>query len=150
MSISVQAQDFDMAAEIARIRESRHDEGQYDVGAICSFIGTVRHGPLTLEHYPGMTERALQDIHDQALNRFGLIRARLIHRFGPLQPGDQIVGVIALSRHRQAAFDATNFMMDRLKTDAPFWKLEEDKWVDQRSSDIEAAKAWHKTSDHED
>ena len=128
-----------MGAEIAALQS-----GRTDVGAICNFIGTVRDTPLTLEHYPGMTEQALQAIHDDALDRFGLIDARLIHRFGALQPGEQIVGVIALSRHRQAAFDAANFMMDRLKTDAPFWKLEGDTWVDQRQSDLEAAKTWHK------
>ena len=140
MTVSVQVEDFDMGSEIAALQKGRRD-----VGAICNFIGTVRDMPLTLEHYPGMTEQSLQAIHDEAMVRFDLLNARLIHRFGPLQPGDQIVGVIALSRHRQAAFDATTFMMDRLKTDAPFWKLEGETWVDQRQSDLEAARTWHKS-----
>lgn len=137
MSVQVQTEDFDLARELAELQA-----GRTDIGAVCTFTGTVRDVPLTLEHYPGMTEAALQTIHAEAMTRFDLLDAHLIHRHGPLQPGDNIVLVIALSRHRQAAFDAANFMMDRLKTDAPFWKLEDGEWVAQRQSDVSAAKAW--------
>jgi len=138
VSVSVQSHDFDLGAELQAL-----SAGRSDVGAVASFIGTVRDTPLTLEHYPGMTERALQDLYDAAMDRFDLQAARLIHRYGPLQPGDQIVLVLALSRHRQAALEATSFLMDRLKTDAPFWKLEGETWVDQRQSDLDAATTWH-------
>ena len=140
MSVRVQAEDFDIGAEIEALRQ-----GRTDIGAICSFVGTVRDVPLALEHYPGMTERALEQIYIDAQDRFDMIRGRIVHRFGPLQPSDNIVLVIALSRHRQAAFDAANYMMDRLKTDAPFWKLENDTWVEQRAGDVAAAKSWHQS-----
>jgi len=137
MSVRVQREDFDGAAALAALQM-----GRTDAGASCTFIGTVRDVPLTLEHYPGMTERCLEAIAAEARRRFGLLDACLIHRYGPLQPGEQIVLVIALSAHRQAAFDAANYMMDRLKTDAPFWKLEDGGWVAQREGDIAAAQAW--------
>ena len=137
MSVRVQSEDFDLAKELAELQA-----GRTDVGAICTFTGTVRDVPLALEHYPGMTEAALQAIHQDAMARFDVLDASLIHRYGPLEPADNIVLVIALSRHRQAAFDAANFMMDRLKTDAPFWKLEEGEWIEQRKQDIEALKRW--------
>ena len=138
MSVRVQTVDFDIGQEIAALTK-----GRCDGGAISSFIGTVRDVPLVLEHYPGMTERALKDIHHQALTRFDLLGARLIHRTGALNPGDQIVLALALARHRQAALEATSFMMDQLKTVAPFWKLEAGKWVTPRTRDQEAAKTWY-------
>ena len=137
MSVRVQTEDFDLAQELAEIRA-----GRTDAGAACIFTGTVRDVPLTLEHYPGMTEAALQAIREAALDRFDLLDARLVHRSGPLQPGDNIVLTITLSRHRQAAFDAANFMMDRLKTEAPFWKLEDGNWVERRPEDRAAADRW--------
>lgn len=137
MGVSVQGEDFDLGQEIAALTT-----GRTDLGAVASFIGTVRDVPLNLEHYPGMTERALQDIYEAAIRRFDLRAARLIHRYGPLQPGDQIVLVIACSAHRAAALQAIEFIMDRLKTDAPFWKLEGDQWVDARESDTRARNRW--------
>ncbi|MGF1444763.1 MAG: molybdenum cofactor biosynthesis protein MoaE [Pikeienuella sp.] len=147
--ISVQSEDFDIGAEMARLTE-----GRLEIGAVASFTGLVREiggaGKLSgmeLEHYPGMTERALSQIAAEAAERWPLAGLRLIHRVGPLAPGDRIVLVLAASRHRQAAFDAAAFVMDYLKTRAPFWKRETTAdggavWVDARDSDTTAADKW--------
>src|SRR6478752_8540845 len=146
MTVRVQTADFDIAAEIARLRE-----GDRSVGAIASFIGTVRDvndastiTGLTLEHYPGMTEAALEEIVAEARHRFGIRDALVIHRVGALAPGDQIVLVAVTSAHRGTAFDACEFVMDWLKTRAPFWKKERlpdgERWVEARASDDEAAR----------
>jgi molybdopterin synthase catalytic subunit len=148
MSVRVQTADFDVAAEIAALRA-----GDARVGAVASFIGTVRDvndgsrvGTMTLEHYPGMTEGALEAIVGEARGRFDLFDALVIHRVGTLQPTDQIVLVAVTSAHREQAFDACRFIMDYLKTRAPFWKKEAtdagERWVDARVSDDAAAKRW--------
>lgn len=149
IAVSVRREDFDIAAEIAALTA-----GRADVGAVATFTGLVRDvaGGLTgfeLEHYPGMTERALEDIAADAAARFPLQGLRIIHRYGPLSPGDRIVLVVAASRHRQAAFDGCNFVMDYLKTRAPFWKRETTAdggagWVDARDADHEAAERWRR------
>ena len=146
--VSIQAADFDVAAEVARLRA-----GDAGVGAVASFIGTVRNAndgsgvvALELEHYPGMTERAIEAMIDEALQRFGVRAARVVHRVGPLEPGDQIVLVVVTASHRGAAFQACEFLMDYLKTQAPFWKKETTpegaRWVDARSSDDAALARW--------
>jgi len=148
MTVRVQTGDFDIGEEIARLRAD--DRG---VGAIASFIGTVRDvndastiTGMTLEHYPGMTEAALDDIVAEARRRFDIRDALVIHRVGALAPGDQIVLVVVTSAHRGAAFDACQFLMDWLKTRAPFWKKERlpdgERWVEARASDDEAAQRW--------
>ena len=146
--VTIQAQDFDLAAEIAALRSA--DAG---VGAVCSFIGTVRDrndgsavSAMELEHYPGMTERAIEDMIDEAIRRFSLRQACVIHRVGALQPLDQIVMVAVTSAHRGAAFQGCEFLMDYLKTQAPFWKKETTpagaRWVDARVSDDAALQRW--------
>jgi len=148
MAVRVQVEDFDAGVEIAKLR--RGDRG---VGAIAAFVGTVRDvnddAPVTglsLEHYPGMTERALESIVDEAKRRFDIRDLLVVHRVGALAPGDQIVLVIATSAHRRMAFDACEFAMDLLKTEAPFWKKERltdgERWVEARASDDEAAQRW--------
>jgi molybdopterin synthase catalytic subunit len=148
MPVRVQTEDFDAGREIARMRA-----GDRSIGAIAAFIGTVRDvnddaavTGLTLEHYPGMTEAALEDIVAEAKRRFDIRDALVIHRVGPLSPGDQIVLVVVTGGHRGAAFDACEFAMDYLKTRAPFWKKERgeggERWVDARTSDDEAAARW--------
>jgi len=148
MSVSVQREDFDIAAEIARLTGTDRD-----IGAVVSFTGLVREmtagGPITameLEHYPGMTERSLEAIVAEARQRWPLQGVRVIHRYGPLAPGDRIVLVLTASRHRQAAFEAAEFLMDYLKTRAPFWKKEahggEARWIDARDADDSAAERW--------
>jgi molybdopterin synthase catalytic subunit len=148
MTVRVQTADFDIGAEIARLRE-----GDRGIGAIASFIGTVRDvndastiTGMTLEHYPGMTEAALDEIVADARARFDIRDALVIHRVGALAPGDQIVLVAVTSAHRGAAFDACEFVMDALKTRAPFWKKERlpdgERWVEARASDDEAARRW--------
>ena len=148
MSVRVQAGDFDIGQEIARLRAQDRS-----VGAIASFIGTVRDvndaasvTQMTLEHYPGMTEKALEVIVDDARQRFEIADALVIHRVGALLPGDQIVLVAVTSAHRGMAFDACAFIMDMLKTRAPFWKKERlpdgERWVEARASDDEAAARW--------
>jgi molybdopterin synthase catalytic subunit len=148
MTVRVQTADFDIGAEIARLRE-----GDRAIGAIASFIGTVRDvndastiTGMTLEHYPGMTEAALDEIVADARARFDIRDALVIHRVGALAPGDQIVLVAVTSAHRGAAFDACEFVMDALKTRAPFWKKERlpdgERWVEARASDDEAARRW--------
>lgn len=149
--IRVQSQDFDIGAAIAELRH-----GRTDVGAIAAFIGTVRDRAqgravtaMTLEHYPGMTEKELARIEAEAHARWPLQDTLIVHRTGQLLPGDNIVLVITLSAHRQAAFEAAQFLMDYLKTDAPFWKTEETEeggrhWVGARESDETDAARWTK------
>ena len=147
MIIRIQNEDFDITAVNRELLA-----GRSDVGAIASFIGLVRDlqdDPLqqmTLEHYPGMTEKALQGIAAKARQRWKIIDLAIIHRVGALRPSDQIVLVSVLSAHRADAFDACEFIMDYLKTDAPFWKKEVSKqgakWVKSRKSDIFALKKW--------
>ena len=150
MTVSVQCEDFDIAAEIARLTAT-----DPDIGAVVSFTGLVRQmtgdGPIRemeLEHYPGMTERALEAITAEAQSRWPLQGVRVIHRYGPLKPGDRIVLVLTASRHRKAAFEAAEFLMDYLKTRAPFWKKEDHaggaRWVDARDADDSAAARWQK------
>lgn len=144
MSVSVQAADFDIGAEMAALTN-----GRADIGALVSFTGLVREvaggGGMALEHYPGMTEKALASIEAEALARWELQACRIIHRFGPLEPAAQIVLVITASPHRQAAFEAAEFIMDFLKSRAPFWKKEVGQgWVDARDSDEEALSRWQK------
>ncbi len=145
--ISVQQEDFDPGTEYQQL------ENSMSVGAITTFTGTVRNlnlgdqvGGLFLEHYPGMTEKALQAIVDEAQQRWTLQAVRLIHRIGQLYPGDRIVFVGVTSAHRKEAFAACEFIMDYVKTRAPFWKKETtpdgDRWVDARDSDQEAAERW--------
>lgn len=146
-SISVQQQAFDIAAEF----EALH-QGEADVGAVVTFTGLVRDlvdSPLqemVLEHYPGMTENALQSIADQARTRWPLKHIRIIHRVGTLKPMDLIVYVGVSSSHRDAAFAASEFIMDYLKKDAPFWKKERtaegEHWVEQKQSDLDSAERW--------
>ena len=147
MIIRVQTEDFDIAALNRELLAGRRD-----VGAIASFIGLVRdleNDPLetmTLEHYPGMTEKALQEIADKAKKRWEIIDLAVIHRVGSLRPADQIVLVSVLGAHRGEAFAACEFIMDYLKTDAPFWKKEVSgqgsNWVESRKSDFFAQKKW--------
>ena len=133
MKVSVQAEDFDAGAEI---RALSHDP---KVGAVASFIGLVREVGMTLEHYPGMTERALQKIVDDARARWQVLDCTVIHRVGSLKPTDQIVLVVVAGAHRGDAFAACEFIMDYLKTQAPFWKKEAAGWVEARASDDQAA-----------
>ncbi len=148
-TVRVQRDDFDVGAEIAALTE-----GRTDVGGIGCFVGTVRAAggdrtvaALELEHYPGMTERAMEQIAAEAAGRWPLLGITLIHRVGPLPSGANIVLVVAASAHRQAALDATGFLIDWLKTRAPFWKKEtlEDgaaSWVEARAADDSAAGRW--------
>ncbi|MDO9280105.1 MAG: molybdenum cofactor biosynthesis protein MoaE [Polaromonas sp.] len=146
--VSVQTEDFDLTAEILALRAS-----DKRVGAVCSFIGTVRDrnegdqvATLELEHYPGMTEKSIEAMIDAAMARFDIFAARVIHRVGLLQPLDQIVLVAVTSAHRGESFQACEFLMDYLKTQAPFWKKEEtpagSRWVDARVSDDAAVARW--------
>ena len=152
MSIRVQQEDFDVGTELQLLRVGRRD-----IGGVCSFVGLVREivsreesskaiSAMTLEHYPGMTERALEKIEAEALELWPLAASLIIHRYGKLKPGDQIVLVAAASAHRQAAFEACNYLIDWLKTKAPFWKFEDTaeggQWVDARNSDNVAAARW--------
>ena len=145
--IVVQTEDFDLTSEVELIKSTNSS-----IGAVVSFIGTVRDltseslVSLSLEHYPGMTEKSLTSIADKARNKWEIESITIIHRVGTLGIGDQIVLVITSSKHRQAAFDSCNYIMDFLKTDAPFWKKEvsdkEEKWVGKRESDEEQKKRW--------
>lgn len=148
MTVRVQTADFDVGAEIDVLRA-----GNLRVGAIATFVGTVRDindgdgvASMTLEHYPGMTERALEDICAQARERWDIFDASVVHRVGPLAPGDRIVLVIVTSAHRGEAFAACEFIIDYLKTQAPFWKKEStpkgDRWVEARDADDAAAARW--------
>jgi len=146
--VVVQAADFDLGAEVAALRD-----GNRGVGAVCSFIGTVRDrndgsdvASMELEHYPGMTEKAIEAMIDEAHRRFDILGARVIHRIGLLQPLDQIMMVAVISAHRGQSFQACEFLMDYLKTQAPFWKKERTpegaRWVDARVADDAALARW--------
>jgi molybdopterin synthase catalytic subunit len=148
--VSIQGADFDVGDELARLREADHR-----VGAVCSFVGTVRAAgkpgdatvlDMELEHYPGMTENAIEAMVDEAHRRFDIFAARVVHRIGLLQPGEQIVLVAVTSAHRGQSFQACEFLMDYLKTQAPFWKKERtaqgERWVDARVSDDAALARW--------
>jgi molybdopterin synthase catalytic subunit len=148
MAVRVQHEDFDLGAEVAALRADNPG-----VGAVASFIGTVRDvsdgtrvSTMELEHYPGMTERALEKIEAAARERWPLLGVTIVHRVGLLQPLDQIVLVAVASAHRGAAFAACEFIMDYLKSEAPFWKKEETpegaRWVDARVSDDAALRRW--------
>ena len=150
MSIRIQEKDFDISAEIAALRK---DDPR--VGAVVTFLGAVRDmnegsqvKGMTLEHYPGMTEKALQEILDEAKTRWDIYQTLVIHRVGPLLPEDQIVLVVVTSAHRGEAFAACEFIMDYLKTAAPFWKKEDtpegERWVDARVADDAAMARWNK------
>ena len=150
MPIRIQEGDFNLSTEIAALRK-----GDPRVGAVVTFLGTVRDmndgssvKEMTLEHYPGMTEKALQDILDQAKVRWDIYQSLVIHRVGPLLPEDQIVMVAVTSAHRGEAFAACEFIMDYLKTAAPFWKKEDTpeggRWVDARVTDETAMSRWEK------
>lgn len=149
MPVRVQTADFDLSEEVRLLRA-----GRPGVGAVVTFVGTVRDmnegasvAELELEHYPGMTEKALEDIVARACARFHLADALVVHRVGPMQPQEQIVLVVTLSAHRGEAFAGCEFIMDYLKSEAPFWKKEQTpdgaRWVDARSSDETALKRWH-------
>lgn len=146
--IRVQTEDFDIAAEMKILTEGKHD-----IGAVVSFTGLVRDmakgekiTEMELEHYPGMTEKELERIEQQALERWPLTGSLIIHRYGKLKPGDNIVLVLTASAHRQAAFEAAEFLMDYLKTRATFWKREagasNSGWVDAKEADDEMTKRW--------
>ena len=145
--IRVQQDDFDLSDEVAKVKNNNSD-----IGAVVSFVGTVRDlddspiEKMTLEHYPGMTEKALEEIAMQAQNRWPLGDVSIIHRVGDLAINEQIVLVIAASKHRKAAFEACEFIMDYLKTQAPFWKKEHtttgNHWVEAKDSDTDQAKRW--------
>ena len=146
--VAIQNQDFDLAAEVAALRA-----GDPRVGAVCSFIGIVRDrndgsdvSTLELEHYPGMTEKAIEAMLDEAHRRFDIFASRVVHRIGLLRPLDQIVLVAVTSSHRGESFQACEFIMDYLKTQAPFWKKEQTpdgaRWVDARVADDAALQRW--------
>jgi len=149
VGVRVQAEDFEVGAEVARLTA-----GRTDIGAIVTFTGVVRSenagggvAGMTLEHYPGMTERELARVEAEAAQRWPLQASLIVHRVGALKPGENIVLVVTASAHRQAAFAAAEFLMDYLKTRAPFWKKEltgegSERWVDARESDETAAKRW--------
>ncbi|MCB2018957.1 MAG: molybdenum cofactor biosynthesis protein MoaE, partial [Hydrogenophaga sp.] len=146
--VRIQTEDFDLSDEVTRLRA-----GERGVGAVCTFVGTVRDrndgqtvSTMELEHYPGMTEKAIEQMIDEAHRRFDIFGARVIHRVGLLQPLDQIVLVVVTSAHRGESFQACEFLMDYLKTQAPFWKKEQTpegaRWVDARVSDDAALAKW--------
>lgn len=146
--VRIQTQDFDLSAEVAALHA-----GDGRTGAVCSFVGTVRSASegesvstMELEHYPGMTERAIEAMIDEAMQRFDILGARVVHRVGLLQAGEQIMMVAVTSAHRGESFKACEFLMDYLKTQAPFWKKEQGpegaRWVDARSSDDAALARW--------
>jgi molybdopterin synthase catalytic subunit len=148
LSVTIQTDDFDVSHELALLRA-----GNAGVGAVCCFVGTVRErsegaqvSSMELEHYPGMTEKSIQAMMQEAAKRFDILGARVIHRVGLLQPQDQIVLVAVTSAHRGVSFQACEFLMDYLKTQAPFWKKEMTpagaKWVDARVSDDQALAKW--------
>lgn len=146
--VTVQTGDFNLADEVDALRKN-----DKRVGAVCTFTGTVRDrndglnvSSMELEHYPGMTEKAIEEMIDEAVSRFDIFAARIIHRVGLLQPLDQVVMVAVTSAHRGESFQACEFLMDYLKTQAPFWKKEETpdgaRWVDARVSDDAALAKW--------
>jgi molybdopterin synthase catalytic subunit len=151
--IRVQQEDFDIGAEIARLKA-----GRSDIGAIVAFLGTVRDRAgnrvveeMTLEHYPAMTERELVCIEAEACARWSLAACLIVHRYGKLRPSDNIVLVVTASEHREAAFAAAEFLMDHLKTHVPFWKRESgpkgSRWVEADARDEAASARWDKTKD---
>ncbi len=148
LSVSIQVEDFDVSQELAQLRDN-----DARVGAVCSFVGTVRErnsgnaiSSMELEHYPGMTEKSITSMMEEAAKRFDIYGARVIHRIGLLHPEDQIVLVAVTSVHRGTSFQACEFLMDYLKTQAPFWKKEVtpdgSRWVDARESDDVALARW--------
>jgi len=145
MSVRVQREDFDVGAELERL-----SAGNHRIGGVASFVGLVRDmggvSALTLEHYPGMTEKKLAEIEAEANRRWPLDASLIVHRYGRLGPGDRIVLVATASPHREAALAACHFLIDWLKTDAPFWKSEDtpagERWVEKRAEDDTAAKRW--------
>ena len=150
MTVIVTEDDFDLADIYAKLRTPSTPPSP---GAVTVFVGLVREmnndlpiTAMTLEHYPGMTEKQLKAIRDEAMQRWPLTGAMIVHRIGKLGPNDQIVAVGTASAHRQASFDASNFIMDYLKTDAPFWKSEDTadgaKWVSSRTEDDKARRRW--------
>lgn len=154
MGVRVQTEDFDVGAEMAALRR-----GNTKIGAIASFVGLVRDmnegadvSTMSLEHYPGMTEKALEEIVEEAKRRWNIYDVLVIHRVGELRPLDQIVLVATTSAHRGEAFASCEFVMDYLKTKAPFWKREETpqgaRWMDARESDDRAAERWQKAGRH--
>lgn len=154
MGVRVQSEDFDVGAEMAALRHCNPK-----IGAIASFVGLVRDmnegadvSTMSLEHYPGMTEKALEEIVEEAKRRWNIYEVLVIHRVGELRPLDQIVLVATTSAHRGEAFASCEFVMDYLKTKAPFWKREETpqgaRWVDARESDDRAAERWQKAGRH--
>ena len=148
LSVSIQTEDFDVSQELAQLRAN-----DARVGAVCSFVGTVRErnegsevSSMELEHYPGMTEKSITAMMEEATKRFDIYGTRVIHRIGLLQPQDQIVLVAVTSAHRGMSFQACEFLMDYLKTQAPFWKKEVTpegaRWVDARVSDDKVLERW--------
>jgi molybdopterin synthase catalytic subunit len=148
--IRVQREDFDVGAEIERLTRGKHD-----IGGVVSFVGLVRDlaggakiGAMTLEHYPGMTEKQLGEIEAEANRRWPLSASLIVHRYGRMEPGERIVLVVTASAHRAAAFEACQFLIDWLKTKAPFWKLEDTdngaQWVAADARDDAAAQRWQK------
>ncbi len=148
--IRVQREDFDVGAELKALTAGRHE-----IGGAVTFVGLVRDmagdskiGAMTLEHYPGMTEKQLAEIEAEAKKRWPLSASLIVHRYGRLEPGEQIVLVITASAHREAAFEACHFLIDWLKTKAPFWKLEDTdqgaQWVAAEARDDKAAERWTK------
>lgn len=149
--IRVQEDDFDPGVELEKL-----SAGNHSIGGVCSFIGLVRDfsgdegvSAMTLEHYPGMTQKQLEAIEKEAQERWPLDATLIIHRYGRLEAGDRIVFVAAASAHREAAFEACHFLIDWLKTKAPFWKKESaasgDQWVEAKTSDDEATKRWERS-----
>lgn len=159
MTVRVQTEDFDLTGEVADLRRAQGARAA-QIGAVAAFVGTVRDfndgsgvASMTLEHYPGMTEKALEGIVAQARQRWDIFDALVIHRVGTLRPHDQIVLVVTVGAHRGEAFAACEFIMDYLKTRAPFWKKEStpagERWVEARASDDTAAAKWHESADGE-
>lgn len=151
--IRVQGEDFDIGAEIVRMTE-----GNTEIGGLASFVGLVRDyagdetiTSMTLEHYPGMTEKQLERLEAEARKRWDLRDVLIIHRYGKLMPGDRIVLVVTASTHREASLESCQFLIDWLKTNAPFWKLEDmesgAKWVESRQEDFAAADRWVQVTD---
>jgi len=141
MKVAVQREDFDLGAEVQDLSKQSQS-----IGAVASFVGLVREVPMTLEHYPGMTERAIAKIVAEAKGRWQVMDCTVIHRYGALKPNDRIVLVAVASAHRGDAFAACEFIMDYLKTRAPFWKKEQvatgARWVEAKAADDQAAERW--------
>ena len=148
MKVSIQREDFDLTVEVDSIRKNNPK-----IGAVASFIGQVRDVSMTLEHYPGMTENSIKKIIQEAQERWQVMDCTVIHRYGRIQPGEDIMMVVTVSSHRAAAFEAADFLMDYLKTRAPFWKQVEKAdgkiWVNAKAADDEAAGRWTSTGKHQ-